>query len=250
MKPTMSFMFLALRSHEFAFTGGQGAPRPVVTKIADARAARTASTTKFAGASPLSSPSVSEKTAWTSSEPSEILPPKIGHFTTRSQRRTLDSTRLAGTTGGTIMKRLFAAAVCGLLLASSALDAQESKPPKSFWPFGRTDAKAKAAPNGFPALFPKDRREPADGGGFGLPSPTKLLNSMEQRTDAMFAKTRSTWKGVQDFGRSLLPFSAEPKSAKEKRSPFFPTIFGAKSDPQNDGPATVNEFLAMPRPRF
>ena len=142
------------------------------------------------------------------------------------------------------MQRLTLAITCWLMLSGLAA-AQDG----GFqWPFmGKKKTNTQTKYVGLPSIgsvFTKDK--PASDSNFlKLPSPTKMMNRMEERTDAMFAKTRSTWNGMKQRSRSLNPFSATPK--KKKKSSFLNNMFSKK---ESSAPSTIDEFMRLPRPEF
>ena len=149
------------------------------------------------------------------------------------------------------MKRFFVCTFVCLLLTSAA-QAQDN-PLGKLWPFG----KGKEATPKFSGINPFDSPvtsspalKPArsNGSKFAMPSPTKLIDKAEQSTSAAFNKTRGTWKGVQDFGKSLNPFAAKPTPKKKRRS-FVDMIF-PKEPAEERTASTVNDFLKLKRPRF
>ena len=140
------------------------------------------------------------------------------------------------------MKRmLICTFVC--LMLSSVTNAQESRF-KSLWPFGKDRATTPRFNNIDP--FTATRKPVPEEKKFGFPSPTKMIDSAEKRTEAVFQKTRETWKGVQDLGKAMNPFAAKPKRKKKKS--FLDTFF--PKQPVTSGSATVNDFLEMDRPGF
>ncbi len=78
----------------------------------------------------------------------------------------------------------------------------------------------------------------------GLPSPTQWINKAEERTNAVFQKTRQNWQGVQNLGKSLLPGSNPAAKKKSWLDVLMP------KQPVETGPATMGEFLNMKRPGF
>ena len=134
------------------------------------------------------------------------------------------------------------------LLSVPAAHAQDN-PFATLWPFG----KDKAETPSFKVMNPFVGTRTATGQEdktFGIPSPTEIIDKAEEKTGAAFQKTRETWKGVQDFGKSLNPFTAKPttKQRGPKKS-LLDTIF-PKQPVQPSSPATVNDFLKLDRPKF
>lgn len=135
---------------------------------------------------------------------------------------------------------------CHLMLASIA-SAQDNRF-KAMWPFGK-DKKA-TTNSGFNTINPfTSPSKPAnDDKPFAFPSPTKLIDKAEETTDTMIKKSRDTWKGMQDFGKSLNPFVAKSKP-KPKREPKRSMIDRLLPKKKKDSP-TMGEFLTMKRPGF
>ena len=148
------------------------------------------------------------------------------------------------------MQRTILCSVCCWLILASTASAQPNPLTKSMWPFGRTKKAANQPDGGSWTSQSLLEYETADSSGsfFRWPSPTNMLQRAEAGTDAMFERTRSTFKGIQAFGRRLMPFSPKPE-AKKKRSSLLTTIF-PKNLPKTTAPATVGEFLSLPRPDF
>ena len=124
------------------------------------------------------------------------------------------------------MQRTVLCSVCCWLILASTASAQQTSLTKSMWPFGPTKKATNQPDGGLRTSQSLLDNETADSSGsfFRWPSPTNMLQRAEAGTDAMFLKTRSTFKGIQAFGRRLMPFSAKPE-AKNKRSSFLPTYF-------------------------
>ena len=148
------------------------------------------------------------------------------------------------------MYRMIASSFLCLVVMTPVAPAQEA-PFKSLWPFGGSEKSARSGKSGFPSLNPfSDRSTPSkSSSNFGLPSPKKVFDRLGESTDAMLDKTRSTWRGMQDFGRGLMPFRSESEPKKKKRTSFFSALLPKK---QSSGgpPATVNDFLSLERPKF
>ncbi len=149
------------------------------------------------------------------------------------------------------MKQISLSLCCVFVLASTCLGA-EKKGLGSLWPFGR-DSKPTSANRHQNSAFGSGEsvKKKSSGGMPSFPSPTEMLNKMEQRTGAFFTKTRSTMHSVRDFGRSLIPpvLKSEPAAApKPQRS--ISSIFKPKAKPLDDGPKTAADWHSMPRPGF
>lgn len=140
------------------------------------------------------------------------------------------------------MKRMVICTLACLLIATSS-EAQESKF-KSLWPF----AKDKATPSKFSSInpFSSGTKPAASEKRFTWPSPTKMIDSAERRTESVFQKTRETWRSVQDLGRAMNPFAGS--TAKKEKKSFLDTFFPKQE--VNRSPADVNDFLSMDRPGF
>ena len=143
------------------------------------------------------------------------------------------------------MKRMLICTLACHFTLSSIASAQGNVS-KAIWPFGRDNQST--TNTGFNNINPFTSSTPPvkDEKLFGLPSPTKLIDKAQKTTDTMIQKTRDSWKGVLDFGKSLNPFSAksEPKQKRKSMISMFLPKRKAKS------PATVGEFLTMDRPSF
>ena len=148
------------------------------------------------------------------------------------------------------MKRMIPCSVCCWLILASTVSAQQTSLTKSLWPFGSTKKVATQPAGGLRMPQSLLGKETADssGGFFRWPSPTNMLQRAEEGTDAMFEKTRSTFKGMQALGRRLMPFSSKSE-AKKKRSSFLTPLF-PKKQPETTSPATIGDFLSAPRPDF
>ena len=79
---------------------------------------------------------------------------------------------------------------------------------------------------------------------YGLAFTTQWINKAEERTNAVFQKTRQNWQGVQNLGKSLLPGSNPAAKKKSWLDVLMP------KQPVETGPATMGEFLNMKRPGF
>ena len=147
------------------------------------------------------------------------------------------------------MQRTVLCSVCCWLILASTASARPNSLTKSMWPFGRTKQPANQPDGGARTSQSRLENETADSSGsfFRWPSPTNMLQRADAGTDAVFEKTRSTFKGMRAFGRRLMPYSLKSDS-KKKRSSFLPSPF-PKTRPANS-PATVGEFLSLPRPDF
>ena len=145
------------------------------------------------------------------------------------------------------MKRILVFTLFCLLSTSTAY--AQDNPFASIWPF----SKSKPATPSCKVMNPFAGTRTATGNEdktFGIPSPTKIIDKAEETTEAAFQKTRETWKGVQDFGKSLNPFTAKTTNQKERpKKSLLDTIF-PKQPVQPSTPATVNDFLKLDRPKF
>ena len=137
------------------------------------------------------------------------------------------------------MKRSFVLTLI-LLLFTTATYA-DGNPLLAVWPFGNGKAKTPSFDAG------KFSKPAANKQKTGFPSPSQWIDRAEKSTSAAFKKTRETWKGVQDFGKSLNPFVASSRSKKQKTS-WLDRIMPKQSTSQQ--PSTVNEFLSMDRPKY
>ena len=141
------------------------------------------------------------------------------------------------------MKRLFVVTLV-LMFLSPPLYA-EGNPFKTLWPFGQE----KKTPTFDLARFTKPAPKPKKSSKtLGLPSPTRMMDSAGKTTDAAVAKTKQTWKGMQDLGKSWNPFvSKAPKPKKSKQS-WLDRLM--PKQPKKSTPSTVNEFLSLDRPGY
>lgn len=135
--------------------------------------------------------------------------------------------------------------ICTLLtlaLTSAAHAQENSNPFTKMWPFGKSKSTT-------PELGSNPFKKVSNQGEspFSLLSPSKMFDKAEKGTDAMFKKTKSTFKGVSDFGKSLNPFAGNSKTKKPKKS-FLDTIM--PKEPASSAPATMNDFMKMPRPKY
>lgn len=136
--------------------------------------------------------------------------------------------------------------ICTLItmaLATSAHAQEKENPFTKMWPFG----KPKQTTPEFGANPFKQVSKKSEGSSFSMLSPSKMFDKAGKGTDAMFKKTKSTFKGVSDFGKSLNPFAGKSKPSKPKKS-LLDTIM--PKQPVSSAPATMNDFMKMPRPKY
>lgn len=124
--------------------------------------------------------------------------------------------------------------VLGCCLMSANVATAQDNPLKSMWPFNKM------------AKVTSPKRSNVESKMPSLPSPGKLIDAAQKRTDAVFAKTRSTWNGVKDLGNSLNPFSGAGGKAAKKSPSLLDRLL--PKQPVSSTPATVGEFLQMKRP--
>lgn len=138
------------------------------------------------------------------------------------------------------MKRSFVLTLV-LFLFTSATYA-DGNPLLAVWPFGNGKAKTPSFDAGkFSKPEPKKQK-------MGFPSPSRMIDRAEKSTSAAFKKTRETWQGMQDFGRSLNPFVANSSRPKKQKKSLLDLIM--PKQPVSRQPSTVNEFLSMDRPKY
>lgn len=132
---------------------------------------------------------------------------------------------------------------CSIVLAlaflANNLHAAEN-PVSKLWPFGKSKVATPALPS--PVSAPKKSTAKSL-----LSGPSRLMSKAGEQTHVAMDKTKSGFKNVQSFGRSLNPFAkkATPKPAKPS---LFDRMFTKKPEPS--GPSTVDEFISMDRPGF
>lgn len=143
------------------------------------------------------------------------------------------------------MNRVFCHAFLCLLFASVSTTASaQDNPLSALWPFG----KGKTSTSSFSNIDPfKSPTTTAGDKTLGLPSPMKMIDDAEKKTGAMFRKTRESLKGMQNFGKSLNPFSKATNSQPKKSllDTFFP-----KLPVEAGSPSTMGDFMKMKRPKF
>lgn len=105
------------------------------------------------------------------------------------------------------------------------------------WPFGKSTKSTPAFKS--PLQLPQ---KPASKSL--LSGPSRMLDKAGQQTNSFFAKTKDGFKGMQNFGKSMNPFSKPKQNKKSLLDTMFP------KQPVESGPATVGEFLNMKRPNF
>lgn len=120
-----------------------------------------------------------------------------------------------------------------VIIASSGVHGAEN-PFSSLWPFG----KSKVTTPTFASPFAGSKKSKS---GSFFNGPSRFFEKAEKQTGVIFKKTKN---GLQDFGRSLNPFS---KPEPQKKS-FLDRVF--PKQPVDNGPSTVGEFLNMDRPGF
>ena len=131
--------------------------------------------------------------------------------------------------------------ICLLAIALSATSVTAADNPfGAVWPFG----KSKESNPVFTSPFAKSKKPT---GSSLMDSPSRLLKKADKTTDAFVKKTKDGWHGVQDFGRSMNPFSKQ-QAKKTKKKSFLDTVF--PKHPVEKGPSTMGEFLTMKRPGF
>ena len=137
------------------------------------------------------------------------------------------------------MKRSFVLTLVLCLFTSAAY--ADGNPLSAMWPFGNAKAKT-------PAFDAGRFSNPAAKKKTGLPSPSGWIDRAEKSTNAAFKKTRETWKGMQNFGKSLNPFVANSTGPKKQKKSLLDWIM--PKQPVSKQPSTVNEFLSMDRPKY
>lgn len=137
--------------------------------------------------------------------------------------------------------------VCFVIVSASSSAYAEGNPFSALWPFGKSKATSPNFDNIDP--FKSPSRPVSTDKTLGLPSPAKIIDGAEKRTNAVFKKTRESLKDIQAFGKSLNPFSGAGNAQPKQKKSLLDTIF-PKQTAEVGSPATMNDFMKLKRPKF
>jgi hypothetical protein len=139
------------------------------------------------------------------------------------------------------MKRSLIFAICVCVVITSSASGQDGL--KKLWPFGGKSKNSRLSEsNDYFDIKPVRTKKT-----LGLPSPTKMFDRVERGTGTVVDKTRKTFGGMQEFGKSLNPFTRNSKKTRKKESLWRRMMMMEQSKAHNN-PATVTDFLALERP--
>lgn len=130
------------------------------------------------------------------------------------------------------MYRLLLCSLICFFLGSSTVYGEN--PLTGLWPFSKNTS----TPN-FDRANPLGKGAAARDTSLGLPSPSKIVDSVQKQT-------RKAITNAQNVGKSLNPFAKNRRRAKQSwLSNVLP-----KPKPKQSTPSTMSDFMKLKRPRF